>query len=162
VKKKYLLIVCPTVAVLLLDQITKWVVLRTLDVHQAVTLVSGFLNLVHVRNRGMAFGFLNRPGSNLSFYFLVGATVVAIILLVFWALKLKREEYRILPGLSLILGGALGNLIDRFRLHAVIDFLDIHLGQYHWPAFNVADSAITVGTIWVALNLLFRHSPRAR
>ena len=161
-KKKYFLIVIPSLSLLLLDQITKWVVLRTLDIHQSVTVVSGFFNLVHVRNRGMAFGFLNRPGSDLSFYFLVFATVAAILVLVFWAIKLKQEEYRMLPGLSLILGGALGNLVDRVRLHEVIDFLDFHIGHYHWPAFNVADSAITVGTIWVALILIFRPSPRPR
>ena len=161
-KKKYPLIVFPSLAILLLDQITKWGILRTLDIHESITVVSGFFNLVHVRNRGMAFGFLNRAGGDLPFYFLVFATVGAIFLLVFWSIKLKPEEYRILPGLSLILGGALGNLIDRIRLHEVIDFLDFHIGRYHWPAFNVADSAITVGTLWVALNLLFRHSQSPR
>lgn len=161
-KKKLSLIVFPSLAVLLLDQITKWVVLRTLDIHQSVTVVSGFFNLVHVRNRGMAFGFLNRAGSDLPFYFLLFATVGAILLLAFWAARLKPEEYRILPGLALILGGALGNLVDRIRLHEVIDFLDIHISHYHWPAFNVADSAITLGTLWVALNLLFRPSPSPR
>ena len=161
VKNKYSLIVFPSLGVLLLDQVTKWVVLQTLDIHQSVSVVPGFFNLVHVRNRGMAFGFLNRPGSDLSLYFLIFATAGAILLLVFWALRLKPEEYRLLPGLSLILGGALGNLVDRVRLHEVIDFLDIYIGSYHWPAFNVADSAITMGTFWVALNLLFRHSPKS-
>ena len=161
-KKKYPLIVFPSLAILLLDQITKWVILRTLDINESITVMSGFFNLVHVRNRGMAFGFLNRAGGDLPFYFLVFATVGAIFLLVFWAIKLKPEEYGILPGLSLILGGALGNLIDRIRLHEVIDFLDFQIGHFHWPAFNVADSAITVGTLWVAFNLLFRHSKSPR
>ncbi len=161
-KKKYFLIVFPSLAILFLDQITKWGCLRILDIHQSITVIPGFFNLVHVRNRGMAFGFLNRAGSDMPFYFLLFATLGAIFFLVFWALRLKPEEYRILPGLSLILGGAMGNLIDRIRLHEVIDFLDFQIGHFHWPAFNVADSAITVGTLWVALNLLFRHSPSPR
>jgi signal peptidase II len=89
----------------------------------------------------------------------VAATIAAVLLLLFWFTKLKDEERRLIFGLSLILGGAIGNLIDRLRLREVIDFLDFHLGAYHWPAFNVADSAITVGTFWVAINLLF-YSPK--
>jgi signal peptidase II len=157
VKKKYYLIVFPSLGILLLDQITKWIILRTIPIHGSIPVINGFFNLVQVRNRGMAFGFMNRTGSDLPFYLLVSLTLVAVFLLVLWALRLKPGEQRILPGLSLILGGALGNLIDRVRLHEVIDFLDFYVGSFHWPAFNVADSAITLGAVWIALNLLFRH-----
>jgi signal peptidase II len=145
----------PALAVVLLDQITKWVVDRTLQENESITVLRGFFDLVHVRNRGMAFGLLNRPDLNLGFYFLVFATLGAMVLLLVWMFKLKDEERRIIPGLSLVLGGAVGNLIDRLRLGEVIDFLDLYLGPYHWPSFNVADSAVTVGAFWVAAYLLF-------
>ena len=138
-----------------LDQASKIAVLRSLRVYESVPIIKGFFNMVHVRNRGMAFGFLNRPDMNFGFWVLVLATILAIILLLFWFFTMKDESNWITFGLSLILGGAVGNLIDRLRLHEVIDFLDIYVGNYHWPAFNVADSAITVGAFMVALSLFF-------
>jgi signal peptidase II len=158
-KRNNSLLIVPALAVILLDQISKYIVLRTIALHESIPVIGGLFSLVHTRNRGMAFGLMNRPGSDFSFYFLVAATIAAVLLLLFWFTKLKDEERRLIFGLSLILGGAIGNLIDRLRLREVIDFLDFHLGAYHWPAFNVADSAITVGTFWVAINLLF-YSPK--
>lgn len=151
--------VLPALMVLLLDLVSKYLILKTIPVHGSVTVVHGFFNLVHVRNRGMAFGFLNRPGSDFQSYFLVSATLCAVVLLVYWFIRLKRHEWRMALGLSFIMGGALGNLIDRLRWGEVVDFLDFHAGSYHWPAFNVADSAITVGTIWLALSILFVRPP---
>jgi signal peptidase II len=159
VKRNYHLLILPALATIVLDQISKYIVLRSIEVHESIPVISGFFNLVHTRNRGMAFGLLNRPGSDFSFYFLVAATFTAVVLLLFWFTKLKNEQRRLIFGLSLILGGAIGNLIDRLRFREVIDFLDFCLGPYHWPAFNLADSAITVGTFWVAINLLLR-SPK--
>ena len=157
VKRNTHLLILPALAVVVLDQISKLIVARTIPIYQSVPVISGFFDLVHIRNRGMAFGLMNRPGSDLSFYVLVAATIGAIVLLVFWFSRLKQEESRIILGFSLILGGAVGNLIDRLRLREEIDFLDFNIGPYHWPAFNAADSAITVGTFWVAINLLFQH-----
>ena len=156
-KRNIHLFILPALAVVVLDQISKLIVARTIPIYQSVPVINGFFDLVHIRNRGMAFGLMNRPGSDLSFYVLVAATIGAIVLLVFWFSRLKQEESRIILGFSLILGGAVGNLIDRLRLREVIDFLDFYIGPYHWPAFNAADSAITVGTFWVAINLLFQH-----
>jgi signal peptidase II len=156
-KRKYHLIFWPAVVIVLLDQITKAAVLKYFQIHQSLPIINGLLNLVHVRNRGMAFGVMNRPHSGLSFYLLVGASLGALALLLFWVRKLKDEEMGILLGLSLVLGGAVGNLIDRVRFHEVIDFIDFYVGQYHWPAFNVADAAITVGTFLVAISLIFSH-----
>jgi len=160
IKKNVYLLTLPALAVILLDQISKFIVLRTIAFHESIPIISGFFSLVHTRNRGMAFGLMNRPGSDFGFYFLVAATIGAVVLLLFWFTKLKDEEKRLIFGISLILGGAVGNLIDRLRLREVIDFLDFHIGAYHWPAFNLADSAITVGTFWVAINLLF-YSPKS-
>ena len=160
-KKNTYLLILPALAVIFLDQISKYVVLGSIALHESISVINGFFSLVHTRNRGMAFGLMNRPGSDFGFYFLAAATFAAVILLLFWYTKLKDEETRLVFGISLILGGAIGNLIDRLRLREVIDFLDFYLGTYHWPAFNLADSAITVGTFWVAINLLF-YSPKSR
>ena len=155
--KRYHLMVWPALAVIVLDQLSKWAVLRSLRVHECVPVLTGFFDLVHVRNRGMAFGLMNRPGIDFTFYFLVAASLGAVVLLLLWFLKLKDGDSRLTLGLSLILGGAVGNLIDRLRFREVIDFLDFYLGQYHWPVFNLADSAITVDTFLVALSLIFKR-----
>lgn len=159
VKRNYALLTLPALGVILLDQVSKYIVIKTIEIHETIPVIRGIFSLVQTRNRGMAFGLLNRAGSDLSYYFLVGATLVAVVLLLFWFARLKDDERRLVLGLSLILGGAIGNLIDRLSLGEVIDFLDFHIGPYHWPAFNIADSAITVGTFWIVINLLF-HSPK--
>ncbi len=151
----YPLIIWPALFIVALDQVSKIAVLKSLDIHESVPIIKGFFNLVHVRNRGMAFGFLNRPDLDFGFWVLVSATILAIVLLLFWFHTMKDESNWITLGLSLILGGALGNLIDRLRLHEVVDFLDFYVGIYHWPAFNVADAAITVGAVMVGLSLFF-------
>jgi len=151
----------PALATALLDQITKWAVVETLSRHETVSVFSGFFSLIHVRNRGMAFGLMNRPDLDFGFYFLTAGSVVAIVVLLAWFFKIREDAYRIIFGLSLILGGAVGNLIDRLRFQEVVDFLDFYVGPYHWPAFNVADSAITIGVFWVAFHFLFsKDSPR--
>jgi signal peptidase II len=149
--------VWPALAVLLLDQLSKLVIIHALQVYESVTVLKGFFNLVHIRNRGMAFGIMNRPEVDLPFYILLAATIGAVVLLLVWFFTLKQTAGRTILGLSLILGGAIGNLIDRIRFREVIDFLDFYVGPYHWPAFNVADSAITVGTFLVAISLIFHQ-----
>jgi len=148
----------PALVVVVLDQISKSLVSETLKAHESLPVIDGFFNLVHVRNRGMAFGFLNRAHADVAYWFLVGASCLAIGLLLFWFFRLKDGDTRMTLGLSLILGGAIGNLVDRLRFREVVDFLDVFWGPYHWPAFNVADSAITVGTFLVAISLIFRPS----
>ncbi len=145
-----------SLAVVILDQISKLAVVRTMQVHETVSVIPGFFNLVHVRNRGIAFGILNRPGGDLNYYLLVGGTLLAVFLLLLWFRKIAAVHASAGFALSLIIGGALGNLTDRIRLREVVDFLDAHIGSFHWPAFNVADSAITIGSIWLAF-LLLRH-----
>ncbi|HKI47848.1 MAG TPA: signal peptidase II [Desulfobacteria bacterium] len=149
----YPLIIWPALFIVCLDQVSKIAVLKNLRIYESVPVIKGFFNWVHVRNRGMAFGFLNRPNMDFGFWILVSATVLAIVLLLFWFYRMKDESNWTTLGLSLILGGALGNLIDRVRLHEVIDFLDFYVGPSHWPAFNVADAAITVGAFMVGLSL---------
>ena len=158
-KKTFLL--WPALAVLLLDQITKLWIASRLGLHETQPVISGFFNLVHVRNRGMAFGLMNRPGNDLGSLLLLGAALAAVALLLFWFYSLKSNDRGLLLPLALILGGAVGNLIDRIRTGEVIDFLDFCIGPYHWPAFNAADSAITVGTLWLAVKILL-HPTQTR
>ena len=157
-KRNYNLLTLPALTIVILDQLSKFLVVSTIQLYETIPVINGFFNLVHIRNRGIAFGLMNRPGGNLIFTFLITSTIGAIVLLVLWFRRLKNENIGIILGLSLILGGAVGNLIDRLRLREVIDFLDFYIGPYHWPAFNVADSAITVGAFWVAINMIFLHS----
>jgi signal peptidase II len=146
--------VWPAVTVLVLDQLSKLIILRLFRLHDSLTVVPGFFNIVLFRNRGMAFGIMNRHPGHFSSYFLILATIAAIGILIYWARRQGAEKTGILFGLGLILGGALGNLVDRIRLGSVVDFLDFHVGSFHWPAFNLADSAITIGTILIAIHLI--------
>jgi signal peptidase II len=158
VKRDYIFFIIPALVVIILDQASKFIVAGSIKYYESIPVIDGFLNLVHVRNRGMAFGLMNRPDAQFAFYFLIAATIAAVILLVFWFNRLKGREWKLILGLSLIVGGAVGNLIDRVRLKEVIDFLDFFIGKYHWPAFNLADSSITVGALWVAINIFFFSS----
>ena len=146
----------PAVAVVFLDQTSKLVVTHTLKRYDSVPVIPGFFDLVHIRNRGMVFGLMNRPDPGIATHLLAWASVVAVALMLGWFFTQKQASARLTIGFSLVLGGAVGNLIDRFRLHEVIDFLDFYVGSTHWPAFNVADAAITVGTFVIAL-CLFMH-----
>ena len=141
-------------AVAALDQATKLLVSHSIGVHETIPVIPGLVDLVYVRNRGMAFGLLNRPGENTAFYLITAGTVLALVFLVYWLRKTASERPKAGFALSLIIGGAIGNLIDRIRLHEVIDFVDVHVKSFHWPAFNAADSAITVGTMWLVFMLL--------
>jgi signal peptidase II len=125
-------------AVFALDQFTKYLVRHTIGYHEIVPVLP-FLQLVSVRNEGAAFGMFRSLG-NMTFI------VFSVIAIIFVAIFLIRtREGRL--ALSLILGGAAGNLLDRIFLGSVVDFLDVYVGRFHWPAFNVADSALTVGLI---------------
>lgn len=152
-----LFLVLPAGLVIALDQFTKLLLIHILRLYESMVVIPGFFDLVHVRNRGIAFGLLNHLGTSWSSIVLSAVTAVAVILLIFWLTRLKEEERWMAFGLALIIGGAVGNLIDRIRLGEVVDFLDFYVGSFHWPAFNIADSAVTVGTFWVALSMIFHH-----
>lgn len=159
---KKALLLWPAVAVVAVDQAAKhWIVAR-FSLYETTPLINGFFSLVHIRNRGMAFGIMNRQGADWGFILLLCATLGAIALLLFWFYRLKPQDRGMAFPLSLVLGGAVGNLLDRARLGEVIDFLDFYLGSFHWPAFNVADSAITVGTLWLAASLLFHPGSKEK
>lgn len=140
------------------DQLTKWLVLAYFAPGERLEL-TGFLNLVLVFNKGAAFSFLaGAPGwqTPLLVAFALGAAIVVALLL------LRSRDRRLFSaGLALILGGAVGNVIDRLRLGQVVDFVDLHAAGWHWPAFNVADSAITVGAALLILDGFRHHEKRA-
>lgn len=143
-------------AVILLDQASKLVIIRNLRLHESVPVITGFFDLVHIRNRGLAFGLMSRSNTDLVYYLLLAAGLGAVVILLLWFLRLKEEDNLTALGLSLILGGAIGNMLDRLRFREVIDFLDFYIGSYHWPAFNLADSAITTGTFLLVTGIIFQ------
>ena len=153
-KKKYVLFVIPVGIILLLDQVTKIYVMSHMSLHDSITVIDGFFNITYIRNPGAAFGFLADSSPVFRSIFFVGVAVMAIIMILYLIKKISDEKLLLTFCLSLILGGAVGNLIDRVRFGEVIDFLDFYLFSYHWPAFNVADSAITVGAIILVMEMI--------
>lgn len=135
-------------AIIVIDQITKAAVSSRLIVNQSVAVAPGLLNLVNWRNTGAAFSIL-RNGGWVKSAFLIATTVVALA--VIWTFLKKTRIPLMAFALSLVAGGAIGNLIDRLRFGYVVDFLDFYIASYHWPAFNVADSAITCGVVIAAV-----------
>ena len=148
-----------TALVIALDWVTKQRVSEALELYRPVEVFS-WLNITLAHNYGAAFSFLSDAGGWQRWFFIVLATVVSLLLLV-WLLRLPREEWRTGLGLALVLGGAIGNLIDRVNLGYVVDFVDVHFGGWHYPAFNVADSAITCGVILLLLDALLLARGRA-
>ncbi len=130
-------------AVLALDRWTKHLVVQHLP-QGATLIITPFLNLVHVRNAGGAFGMGSQGGYRSSFFFIV-VSLVAILVVISLLRKLPPRATLVRWSLGAVLGGGVGNLIDRLFYGRVIDFIDFHISQYHWPAFNVADSCITLG-----------------
>ncbi len=136
------------VLIFIIDIISKHLVQQYLIPYQPVTVIPHFFNLTLAYNLGAAFSFLAQMGGWQQWLFCGLAVVVAIIIVAILA-RLSKQQNWLAAGLSLVLGGALGNLYDRAAYGRVIDFFDFYLGQYHWPAFNVADSAICVGAVLI-------------
>jgi len=152
---RFRLLLTVATAILVLDQATKFFIDRTFRLYESVPVIENFFHITYVRNKGAAFGILADSAIRVPFFITV-ATVAALGIL--WYLRQLREDQRLLQfALSLVFAGAVGNLIDRVRLGEVIDFLDVHWYQHHWPAFNVADSAITVGVGLLLLDLWFEE-----
>lgn len=134
-----------TALVVVFDLWTKWLVLRRIDLHEAIAVVPGFFQLVHVRNTGAAFGLGANAESRLVPILLNTGAIAVFCIVAVYAMRSPVTDRLLQTGLHLILGGAIGNLVDRFRFGYVVDFLDVYAGRHHWPAFNVADSAICIG-----------------
>ncbi len=128
---------------LLLDQLSKIYIDRNFEISQSRRVISNFFHITYVRNPGAAFGMLADSAIRVPFF--IGISLLASLGILWYIRRVPAEKYWLHLALGLILGGALGNLIDRIRLGEVIDFIDVHWYNYHWPAFNIADSAICVG-----------------
>ena len=137
---------------LIIDQITKVYIDRTMQLFQSIPVVDNFFHITYVRNRGAAFSFLSHASWRLPFF--IGVSLVAAIVIIIAYNKLREDQRLAQVFLMIRFSGAVGNLIDRVRLGEVIDFLDAHWYQHHWPAFNVADSLICVGVFLLAFDML--------
>ncbi len=148
--------------VFLLDRITKIVIQRQMSVWDSYTVIPGFFNIIHTENPGAAFSLFAGAQAEWRTFFLVGLSTAAMVLIgvLLWQPSGRMGEGRHLRlGLTLIMGGALGNLYDRVLTGTVTDFLELYVSSFHWPAFNVADSAITIGAVLVLIDL-FQSSKR--
>lgn len=142
--------------VVVLDQASKLWIVGHFSLYETLPVVPGFFNLTYLTNTGAAFGFLAGNPSAWRQVFFIVVGVAALAGIVFLYRRLRNTSAWYVAALGLIAGGAAGNLIDRVRLGSVIDFLDVYIGAHHWPAFNLADSAITVGVgIFLVYNLFF-------
>lgn len=140
---KYGLLSVITLIVVAIDQATKLYVDAHFRLHETVPVIRGLFHFTYVRNKGAAFGILADNAIRIPFFITV--SIVAILGILWYIKRIRNDQWLALISLSLIFSGAFGNLIDRIRLGEVIDFLDVFWKQHHWPAFNIADSAITVG-----------------
>jgi signal peptidase II len=143
--------------VVIIDQLTKLWIMTNFALHEQQKVIPGFFDLVYVTNTGAAFGFLAGNRSWLRQVFFVGVAIVALVVIVYAYGHLRKQSKIFAYSLGLIGGGAMGNLIDRLRFGSVVDFLDFYLGSHHWPAFNAADSAITVGVGLFLLGTFLQH-----
>ena len=154
---KYKLAVSVSLTIIVVDQITKWVIRTNLPLYTRINVLP-FFDITHLRNTGAAFGILRDLPENLRFPLFVIVLIVAIFAIFLFLKKLTANDRLLIVSLALILGGAIGNSIDRFRFGYVTDFLGFHwFGnlQYQWPPFNVADSAITIGVILILFDTFF-------
>jgi signal peptidase II len=147
------------ILIVLLDQLTKWLVTNRIDLNDSRNVIPGFFRLTHVQNTGAAFGLFADSSSEWKVSILVVFSVLALVVVSALLWKNSHTITSTGVGLSLILGGAIGNLWDRLDSKYVVDFFDFFLGSYHWPAFNVADSAIVVGALLLVAEILFAKTP---
>ncbi len=154
-KGRFLLL---SLAVLALDQWTKWLVETRIPLHESHPVVPGFLHLSHVRNTGVAFGLFAAQGNPILSWRLSVASLAALLFVGWYFWRTPSHSRLLLVSLAMVLGGAVGNLVDRVSTGAVTDFIGVYIGSYRWPDFNVADSAISVGLCLLVLDS-FRHHP---
>ena len=131
--------------VIVLDQLAKWWIMKALPLYSQKIIIPGLFNIVHVTNTGAAFGILAGEQTWWRQFFFIAVAVVALVVIGIAYRQMKCKGVLFVTAIGLIAGGAVGNLIDRIRFGAVVDFLDFYVQTHHWPAFNIADSAISVG-----------------
>ena len=149
-----------SIVIIVADQITKHIVLGHLQLHETIPVIDGLLNWTLAYNEGAAFSFLADAGGWQRWFFTGRAVVVSAVLVV-WLARTPRADWRTALPLALVIGGAIGNVIDRARFGHVVDFIDVYWNAAHFPAFNIADSAISVGAVILIVFGLFSGKPAA-
>ena len=152
----YILLIAAT---LLLDRWTKLLIQSRLDLNESVTVIDGFFNITSVRNTGVAFGIFSSVSSPAKSVLLSAFTALAAALVTAYSVRAPVRNRLLQVALGLILGGALGNLYDRLAYGYVIDFLEFYAGSYHWPSFNIADSAISIGVVLLTIEVIRNEAP---
>ena len=158
-RNKYIRLVVIGGIIVIIDQLTKYFIIQHVPLHDTVPVISGLFNIIHIKNPGGAFGLLANLSPNMRAFIFLFISSLAIGLILYFYFKTPTAHTWLAVGFALIFGGAVGNLIDRIRLGVVTDFLDFYISKYHWPAFNVADSAITLGIGIFVYHLLFKKVP---
>lgn len=141
-------------AIMLLDRVTKMAIEARVSMWDTIVLIPGVLNIVYTRNRGAAFGIFADAPDGWREFFLIGVSIAVMGLIVWMIVQSGGSPKSTLLGLGLVLGGAAGNLYDRMASGSVTDFIQVFIGSYEWPSFNVADSAITVGAILLGWDMI--------
>jgi signal peptidase II len=141
------------------DQATKAWIARDIILNSSKQVIPGFIQLVHIRNKGAILGFFSQSGNRYVFLFLTMASLVALCLVVYYFFKASSDDKWLKISLSLVIAGALGNFVDRIIKGYVIDFFDVSVKGWHWPSFNVADSCISIGAVMLIFIFLFKRSP---
>ncbi len=150
-----------SVAIIIIDQVTKWLAVTTLFGQPPVTIIPGFFDLTLVYNTGAAFGFLRHAGGWQNTFF-IGVAAIVSLFLISMLRRLNTQDIQSAVAFTLILGGAIGNVIDRVQQGYVVDFIHWFYRDWHWPAFNIADSAITIGAVLLVLDVFGIRLLRAR
>ena len=152
----YLLLVAATIA---LDRWSKVLIQKRFDLNESISLIDGFFNITYVRNTGVAFGIFDPLSLPAKSVLLSVFTAFAAVIVITYSVRSPLRNRLLQVALALVLGGALGNLYDRLAYGYVVDFLEFYVGSFHWPSFNIADSAISVGVALLALEILRNETP---
>jgi signal peptidase II len=158
---RYLLLALLGVMIVVVDQVTKYWIMQSMRLHESIPIIPNLFSLTYIRNPGAAFGLLAGSSNAFRMVFFGITSLFALALLGTILLRLPEKDWMGQLSIAGILGGAIGNLIDRLRFGEVIDFLDVYVESYHWPAFNVADSAITVGVACLIMHFAFERKETA-
>jgi signal peptidase II len=159
VTNKYIKLAIVAGCIVALDQITKAFILQILPLNDSISIVPGLFNLIHIQNPGGAFGFMANHSSGWIHSLFLFFTLLALGLIFYFYRNTPPTHPLLAIGFAFIFGGAIGNLIDRIRFGKVVDFLDFYIVNMHWPAFNVADSAVSVGIVIFLYHILFKKMP---
>ncbi len=158
-RRKYFWLAVIAGCIVIADQVTKFIILREVGLHTSIPVIPGFFHITHVQNPGGAFGFLANQSAMVRGILFLAVSTLAVGLVLWFYHKTPPTHRWLAAAFALIIGGAIGNLIDRVRFGKVVDFLDFFIRGWHWPAFNVADSAITVGITIFIIHVVWGRIP---